>query len=143
MKEKKKNIGVNYDEDNMDPEERRKLEELQDTIFSKGFTDEQMATVLQNQRDIIERDKQLQGVLASIVELQDMFKEFSDMVIEQGTLLDRIETNIADAEYKVEQGVEYIKGAETVQKYNKITLCLIFVVVAVIAIGVILGIKLT
>jgi len=143
LKKKRKNIGVNYEDDNMDPEERKKLEELQDTIFTKGFTEEQMAQVLQNQRDILQRDRELQQVLSSIVELQDMFKEFADMVIEQGTMIDRIETNIADAEYHVEEGVKYIKGAETVQKYNKITLCLIFVVVAVIAFAVILGIKLT
>lgn len=143
IKEKKKKIGVNFEGDDVDPEEKRKLEELQDKIYSKGFTDEQMAQVLQNQREILQRDKDLQQVLSSIVELQDMFKEFSDMVIEQGTLIDRIETNIADAEYSVEKGVEYIKSAETVQKYNKITLCLIFVVIAVIAIAVVLGIKLT
>lgn len=127
----------------MTPEERRQLETLQDQIYQRGFTDDQMAQVLENQRDILQRDRDLQNVLTSIVELQDMFKEFQSLVIEQGTLLDRIDTNIDKAEFHVQEGVEYVKGAEKIQGYNKVTICLLFVVVAVIAISVIVGIKIT
>jgi hypothetical protein len=45
MKDKKKNIGVSYEQSDLDPEERRKLEQLQDKIYTKGFTDEQMSQV--------------------------------------------------------------------------------------------------
>ena len=45
MKDKKKTIGVSYENDDLDPEEKRQLEQLQDKIYTKGFTDEQMSQV--------------------------------------------------------------------------------------------------
>jgi syntaxin 16 len=143
IKEKRNKIGVNYEGDDLTLEERRQLESLQDQVFQRGFTDEQMAQVLSNQREILERDRELQTVLQSIVELQDMFKEFHELIVEQGSLLDRIDNNIEETEYKVQEGVEYVKSAETVQKYNRFTICLIFVLVAVIAVAAVLGIKLS
>lgn len=141
IKDKKRQLGVSYEESDLDPEERKKLEDLQDKIYSQGFDDTQMAQVLQNQRDIIERDRELQNILTSIIELKDMFSEMNELIIEQGTLLDRIDYNLDNTEANVVEGKENLIQAEKYQGCSRITLCLMFLVVAFIAVAVIVGIK--
>lgn len=141
IKEKKKQLGVSYEDSDLEPEERKKLEDLQDKIYSQGFDDSQMAQVLKNQRDIIERDRELQNILTSIVELKDMFQEMNDLIIEQGTLLDRIDYNLDNTEVNVIEGKENLIQAEKYQGCSRLTLCLLFLVVVFIGIAVIIGIK--
>lgn len=68
MKDRKKLFEVSYEQQRgaLDSEEQKQLETLQDQIYAKGFTDEQMADVLKNQKDIIQRDKELKEILKSV-----------------------------------------------------------------------------
>eukprot|EP01080_Neovahlkampfia_damariscottae_P003417 gene3417-5962_t len=141
MKDKKKTIGVSYENDDLDPEEKRQLEQLQDKIYTKGFTDEQMSQILQNEREILDRDRELKNILSSIIELKDMFQEFSNLVIEQGTILDRIDHNLDHTIDNVDDGTKNLVKAESYQKCSKITLCMLFVVIAVAGAGLILTLK--
>lgn len=65
----------------------------QSTNF-KGFTEQQMELVSANDRVIEERSKEIQDVVKSIHQLAEIFRELQTMVIDQGTLLDRIDYNI-------------------------------------------------
>jgi syntaxin 16 len=100
---------LNYESSQLDSETSKKLENLQDQIFAKGFSETQMSEILRTQREIIERDQELETVLVSIVELQELFKEVSDAVIEQGTLLDRIDNNIERTQENVQQAVGHLE----------------------------------
>ncbi len=95
-----------------------------------------MRQLISNQQDIVRRDKELREILKSIVELQELFKEFSSMVIEQGTILDRIDYNIETASTLVKQGNENLITAEKYQKWGGITICLL---VAFIALAVVIA----
>jgi len=141
IKERRKSIGVGYEDKDLNPEERRKLEELQDKIFQKGFDESQMEQVLENQRDLLSRDRELGNILTSVIELKSMFEQFSTLVIEQGTLLDRIDYNLEQSEVKVDQGTQDLVQAEQTQKCSTVTICLIFVVIAVLCIAILLAIK--
>jgi syntaxin 16 len=142
IKDKKKQLGIHmYDDGEMEPEDRKKLEELQDRIYSKGFDEAQMALVMQNQRDILERDAELKAILTSVIELKDMFQEFSELIIEQGTILDRIDHNLDVTDANVEEGTVHLVQAEKYQGCGKMMICMIFVVVAFLAVAIVLAIK--
>lgn len=52
-----------------------------------------------------ERNKQITDLVKSINELAKVYKEMNELVIEQGSLIDRIDFNIEEAVDHVERGV--------------------------------------
>jgi len=50
--------------------------------------------VASNERAITQREKEINEIAKSIIQLSDIFKEIQALVIDQGTLLDRIDYNI-------------------------------------------------
>ena len=109
IKSRKKQLNLNYQQQEVDSEVSKKLENLQDQIFAKGFSEEEMSEILKSQREIIERDQELESVLTSIVELQGLFKEIHEAVIEQGTMLDRIDNNIDNAQTNILESVGHLE----------------------------------
>lgn len=136
---------VQYDDDfhDMEPEERKKLVELQQKLEADpGFTDEQIRQMMQNEESIMRRDRELRQILSSIVELNELFKEFATLVVEQGTLIDRIDYNIETAHSFVEQANEELRTAEKYQKMSRGSLCILLLVILFLAIGLFVGLKL-
>ena len=66
---------------------------------------QQSAIVHSNDASIIQREKEIAELAKGIIELADIFKELQTMVIDQGTMLDRID-------YNIENMVSHVKGAE-------------------------------
>ena len=99
----------------LDEEQREQYEKLEMQLHLKGLQDEQKRQILRNQRDILERDRELQSVVQSLEEIHDMFKEFDRLVHEQQVSLDLIDGHLSKAETKVEQGVEHLKETEAWQ----------------------------
>lgn len=66
---------------------------------------QQSAIVNSNDASIIQREKEIAELAKGIIELADIFKELQTMVIDQGTMLDRID-------YNIENMVSHVKGAE-------------------------------
>ncbi|KAJ3098872.1 hypothetical protein HDU97_003685 [Phlyctochytrium planicorne] len=66
------------------------------------FTDAQLATIATNEREITEREKAINDIVKSIYGLSEIFKELQTMVIDQGTMLDRIDYNIEQVAVHVE-----------------------------------------
>lgn len=53
----------------------------------------------------MQREREINDIAKGIIELADIFKELQTMVIDQGTMLDRID-------YNVERMAENVKGAD-------------------------------
>ena len=64
------------------------------------------------------RDNELNILLESVNELADLFKEMQNLVMEQGTILDRIDYNIDIASTNITQGKKNIIKAEKHMKNN-------------------------
>ncbi len=141
LKERRNELAPINDEDDMDPEERARIEELKQKMYDPGFTEDQVRELIENEEDILRRDKELREILKSIIELQDMFKEFSTMLIEQGTMLDRIDYNLDQTNIHVKKGVENLVVAEKVQKAGGVTLCIILLVIGIAIVGIIFAAK--
>lgn len=103
-----------------------------DFYNDKGFMDGQLKQLEENTAMITEREKEIQKIAQSLYEVQDIFKELSVLIIDQGTVLDRIDYNVEQIDTSVQKGVEELKGAEKYQKKNRKMLCILLLLVIVI-----------
>ena len=65
------------------------------------------------------RDKEIHELTSSIKDLAVLFKELSTLVIEQGTIIDRIDYNIEVALNDTVKGKAHLVGARKAQKANR------------------------
>eukprot|EP00941_MAST-03F_sp_MAST-3F-sp1_P000571 g571.t1 len=70
------------------------------------------------------RDDEINNIAKSITELAGIFKELTVLIVDQGTILDRIDYNLEVALEKSEQGFKELQKAEEYQKSNKSLKCI-------------------
>lgn len=68
-------------------------DEDDDVLYSQS-TLQRQSTLTSNDVAIAQREREITDIAKGIIELADIFKELQTMVIDQGTLLDRIDYNI-------------------------------------------------
>jgi hypothetical protein len=90
----------------------------------KGFTLEQMEVVENMEEEIATRDHEINTLVSSIEELSQIFKELAVLVIDQGTILDRIDYNMEQVVEKVEDGIVELERAEELQKSARPRWCI-------------------
>ncbi|KAK5933773.1 hypothetical protein CgunFtcFv8_014228 [Champsocephalus gunnari] len=108
------------------------MEEDEDlAVYDKGFTDDQLMLVEQNTVMVEEREREIRQIVQSISDLNEIFRDLAGMVVEQGTVLDRIDFNVEQACVKTEEGVKQLQKAEQYQKKNRkmLVILILFVIV--------------
>ena len=63
-----------------------------------------------------QKDEEITRIAKSIEELAQIFKELSVLVIDQGTVLDRIDYNMEQAVENAKEGIQQLEKAEEHQK---------------------------
>ncbi|XP_018092905.1 syntaxin 16 S homeolog isoform X2 [Xenopus laevis] len=112
------------------------------TLYDRGFTEDQLALAQQNTLMVEERERELRQIVQSISDLNEIFRELAGMVVEQGTVLDRIDYNVEQACVKTEDGLKHLQKAEQYQKKNrKMLIILILFVLVIVLIVVLIGVK--
>mmetsp|Transcript_28446 Transcript_28446/g.85229 ORF Transcript_28446/g.85229 Transcript_28446/m.85229 type:complete len:250 (+) Transcript_28446:11-760(+) len=78
---------------------------------------------------ITERDEAIADIEATMLEVNDIYKDLSTLVVEQGAALDNIEANMSMADSNVESGAAQLSTASRYQKKarNKACICLLIV----------------
>ncbi|MEW5299709.1 MAG: hypothetical protein WDW36_002699 [Sanguina aurantia] len=102
-----------------------------DEFTDPGFTQAQLGMV-DFQLDLVQqRDEEIRTIVETIAELAQIMRDLSTLVVDQGTILDRIDYNLVQTLEKTEQGVKELKVAEKTQKSSRMFLCIIILVVMI------------
>jgi len=88
------------------------------------FSAAQTLQLVMAERMTEEREKAITQVAESVGELAEIFKEIQVLVIDQGTILDRIDYNIEQAADRVSHAVVELKKANEYQKKSRAMLCI-------------------
>jgi len=92
---------------------------------------------------LVREKKEIIHVAQSINDLAVIFKELSVLVIEQGTILDRIDYNIEQTLVKVRQGTEELVIADQYSQKARTVKCMICLFFLCVVLALILVMKKT
>ncbi|XP_039032217.1 syntaxin-43-like [Hibiscus syriacus] len=97
--------------------------EEDDDLDDMIFNEHQMAKLKQSEAYTVEREREIQQVVESVNELAQIMKDLSVLVIDQGTIIDRIDYNIQNVATTVEEGLKQLQKAERTQKQGGMVMC--------------------
>jgi len=89
------------------------------------FTSQQLAVVDDLTAAVHSRDQEIAKIAQSIEELGSIFKELAVLVIDQGTILDRIDYNMEAVVEHTKTGIKQLEKAEKHQKNARPLRCII------------------
>jgi len=145
LKSKKKDLQkmyANEQADEFSKEELERIESIEQKFYEPNVSQEQVQELMIREREIIRRDKELREILNSIVELHDMFQQISSLIIEQGTMLDRIDHNIETTFETVKKGTENLRDAEKAQGMGCTMMIIVGLSIIVVVLALLVIIKL-
>ncbi|KAJ6974205.1 syntaxin-41 [Populus alba x Populus x berolinensis] len=90
---------------------------------NEGQDGDDLEMNLNGGRSIIDDDNLDDMVVESVNELAQIMKDLSVLVIDQGTIVDRIDYNIQNVATTVEEGLKQLQKAERTQKRGGMVMC--------------------
>eukprot|EP01083_Nonionella_stella_P090036 251530_1 len=115
--------------------------DLNETEREFGFNEQQLAVVEDLNMAVQSRDKEIVQIAKSIEELGSIFKELAVLVIDQGTILDRIDYNMEAVVEHTKEGIGQLEKAESHQKNARPLKCIICLSITIVILMVILILK--
>ncbi|KAJ8960150.1 hypothetical protein NQ318_003870 [Aromia moschata] len=98
---------------------------------SKQMSQQQLLMLEEdNTRFAQEREQEVNTIVKSIMDLNDIFKDLNQMVVDQGTVLDRIDYNVEQTSIQVYEGFKQLQKADAYQRKNR-KMCTIIVLAAI------------
>lgn len=113
------------------------IESDADRSFSQSTLQATTHKKLLHSNDVVisQREREIEDIAQGIIELSDLFRDLQTMVIDQGTMLDRIDYNVERMATDVKEADKELKVAEGYQKKTtkrKIIFLLLLIIAAVI-----------
>lgn len=103
---------------------------FEDDEFSDvGFSEHQLAKLKKSEQFTAEREREIRQVVESVSELAQIMKDLSVLVIDQGTIVDRIDYNIQNVAVSVEEGFKQLEKAERTQRKGGMVQCATWLVI--------------
>jgi syntaxin 16 len=118
---------------------------------TNAMSSQQMLVFADNKIMADEREEEMRKIVSSIVDLNSIFKDLAHMVVEQvtsnssllgitclnviifqGTVLDRIDYNVERTTDQVSQGLKQLQKAERYQRSNRKMKCILCMAVTVV-----------
>ena len=115
-----------------------------DAIFSElaaptpAYTEQQMQQLSSIQHEYEQRDEAVAELVKEVTAIQEIMRDLSLLVVEQGSMVDRIDQNIVEATQNVERGVEQIRRAHESSKSGAMATCIFVLLVAIAVVTVVL-----
>jgi syntaxin 16 len=113
------------------------LESDADRSFSQSTLQASTHQKLMNSNDAVisQREREIEDIAQGIIDLADLFRDLQSMVIDQGTMLDRIDYNVERMGTDVKEAAKELGIAEGYQKKTtkrKIIFLLLLIIAALI-----------
>lgn len=105
------------------------------------FTSQQMAVVDDLTEAVQSRDQEIVKIAQSIEELGAIFKELAVLVIDQGTILDRIDYNMETVVESTKTGIQQLERAEKSQKNARPLKCIMCLMTVILVLLILLVLK--
>ncbi|XP_041018246.1 syntaxin-41-like isoform X2 [Juglans microcarpa x Juglans regia] len=97
---------------------------LEDDEFDDmSLNEHQMHKLKKSEHFTVEREREINQVMQSVNELAQIMKDLSVLVIDQGTIVDRIDYNIQTVAVSVEEGLKQLQKAERTQQKGGMVRC--------------------
>lgn len=117
------------------PSTSQNFDDNLDNMFEKPALNQKQLLLMQeeNTKMVEEREQEVNKIVKSIVDLNEIFKDLGNMVHDQGTILDRIDYNIEQTQVQVHEGFKQLQKAERYQRKNRKMHCILILAVMVVA----------
>lgn len=116
-------------QDGVDLEMNLKARWEDDDFGDVGFDEHQMSKLKRSEALTAEREREIAQVVESVNELAQIMKDLSVLVIDQGTIVDRIDYNIQNVSASVEDGFKQLQRAERTQRKGGMVMCATILVI--------------
>jgi len=107
------------------------FDELMDESYDIGFSKDQSQVLQEAEENANQQEKEILQIAKSINELSSIFKDLAILVIEQGTILDRIDYNVEQTVHNMEKGLGEIRQANQSQKSYRNKLCMLLLCICI------------
>ena len=101
-------------------------------VLDAGFTEEQLLELEGIESQVEHRTQEITKIAQSINELNSVFKELAVLVVEQGTILDRIDYNMENVVHDTNEANKELVKAEEAQKSARVQKCILALVAFII-----------
>jgi len=109
--------------------------------IADGFDKDQLERLEQLELNASNRTQEILNIAKSVHELATLFQELSVLVVEQGSLLDRIDYNVEQTLENLSKAKVHIDKADKHQKRSRTALCIIVLIMLIIVAGFILVLR--
>lgn len=115
-------------------------DDVMDQAFQRPALSQQQMLLIQeeNTKMVSEREDEVNKIVRSIVDLNEIFKDLAHMVHDQGTVLDRIDYNIEQTQVQVHEGYKQLQKADRYQKKNRKMHCILILCIIIITLFILL-----
>lgn len=105
-------------------------------VMDREIDPEQLHVLEQIDREQKSRYEDILKLVKSVNDLSLMFRQLNQLVIEQGTILDRIDYNVSTAKDKISKGNDDLSKAEKVSRAPRMVICIgtLFLVMVILLI---------
>uniref|UniRef100_A0A914Y340 t-SNARE coiled-coil homology domain-containing protein n=1 Tax=Panagrolaimus superbus TaxID=310955 RepID=A0A914Y340_9BILA len=86
---------------------------------TEDLTIDQLQAIVENENMVREREKEVIKISKSILELNTLFKDLASLVLDQGTILDRIDYNVEQSVIKIKSAFQNVQKAEQYSRNRK------------------------
>eukprot|EP00461_Guttulinopsis_vulgaris_P001012 UN01012 len=112
-----------------------------DMALDQGLTEQQQIELNEIKQRADEREQEIIRLAENINELATLFQDLNVLVIEQGTILDRIDYNVEQTVHNVQAGRVELEKAEEYSKSNWILKAILILLVVIVVELILLVIK--
>merc|ERR1711964_244272 len=106
-----------------------------------GFNDAQLIELEETERSVEQRSEHITRIARSVQDLHHIFKELAVLVIDQGTVLDRIDYNVEQVVLKAREATVQLEKADKHQRSGRAMKCIFCLMVAIFILIVIITLQ--